>query len=63
MSVTTTKRIGRNGTSLALNITKEARMLGLKAGDDVEIVLRRIPKDGEQEAVQSPDIKTDAEQD
>lgn len=47
--LTTTKKVTVNGTSLSLNITAEARMIGLKAGDIVEIVLRRILSDSDQQ--------------
>lgn len=45
MEVTATKRVSVNGTSLSLNITQEARMLGLKAGDIVEVVLKSVSRD------------------
>lgn len=40
--VTATKKIGPNGTGLAILVTKEVRMLGLDRGDLVEVTLRRI---------------------
>ena len=48
MRITTTKRILSSGTSLAINITKELRALGLDRGDWVKVVLiKEDEEDGE----------------
>lgn len=41
-SLTTTKMITKNGTSLTINITKEIKQLGLERGDYIEVTIRRI---------------------
>lgn len=40
-SITTTKPITRNGTSLCINITWEAKELGLGAGDKVGLIISK----------------------
>ena len=47
--ITVTKMLTRQGTSLSVNITKEARMLGLDWGDPVELVIRRANVDYEED--------------
>lgn len=38
----TIKTVRRSGSSLTCNLTRELKELGLKEGDEVEIVLRRV---------------------
>lgn len=39
-------RVVRNGDSLAVNITRQARLLGIQAGDYVVIAVRKVDSDG-----------------
>lgn len=41
-SVVTTKEVKLSGTSLVLNITKEARLMNIDRGDIVEVTIRRV---------------------
>lgn len=41
-SVVVTKEVKLSGTSLVLNITKEARLMNIDRGDVVEVTIRRI---------------------
>ena len=47
MELKAVKRIRLNGTSLTVNITKEARMMGKDIGDEVEVVLRTVTEEKE----------------
>ena len=49
MELKAVKRIRLTGTSLTVNITKEARMMGMDIGDDVEIVLKTVSDREEKE--------------
>lgn len=40
----TIKTVRRSGSSLACNLTRELKDLGLKDGDQVEIMLRRVER-------------------
>ncbi len=42
--ITTTKKIILCGTSLTVNVTKEAQALGLERGEFVEVTLK-VPQD------------------
>lgn len=41
-SLTTTKMVTKNGTSLTINITKEIKQLGLERGDFIEVTIRKL---------------------
>ena len=42
LEVKASKSLVANGSGLAVNVTKEARLLGLRRGDAVEITMRRL---------------------
>lgn len=42
IEVKASKSLVANGSGLAVNVTKEARLLGLRRGDAVEITMRRL---------------------
>lgn len=55
--ITTTKPITRQGNCLAINVSRECKMLGIDRGDIVEVTIKKIVDDLDEEPLTEEQLR------